>query len=141
MFDILINKYKRFTPFTDKEAWGLFRMAAIAEAVGWTLLIIGILLSDYVFVGSRVPVAIAGRVHGTLFLVYITATLVLSPSQGWSIKRTIIAGVASVPPYGSLLFEQWAAYKRNRRHLSKSISLSTYYNLARLKNASPAGRG
>jgi integral membrane protein len=107
----------------------LFRIAAIAEAAGWTLLIMGILLEQHVFTDSRVPVAIAGRVHGTLFLVYIAAVFVFSPSQGWSKRRTITAGVASVPPYGSLVFEQWAARKRSRVHLTKSISLSAYYNL------------
>jgi integral membrane protein len=129
MLESLLSKYESFTPFTEPEAWGLFRIAAIAEAVGWTLLIIGILLGQYVFVGSEIPVTIAGRVHGMLFLLYITATVLLSPSQGWSKSRTIIAGVASVPPYGSLIFEQWAAYKRNRRHLSNSLTLSFYYSL------------
>ena len=126
----MLNKYEQFTPFTEAEAWGLFRIATIAEAVGWTLLIIGILLGQYVFVGSRVPVAIAGRVHGTLFLIYIAATLVLSPSQGWSKWRTVIAGFASVPPYGSLIFEQWAAHKRNQQQLSRSLVLLAYYNWA-----------
>jgi|GEM_PF-586080 len=136
----IFTRYEEFTPFTEAEAWGLFRIAAIAEAAGWTLLISGILLGQYIFVGSRVPVAIAGRVHGTLFLVYIAAAILLAPSQGWSKKRVVIAGVASVPPYGSLIFEQWASYKRNRRRLSRSIFLSAYYNLALVKNSYPAVR-
>jgi integral membrane protein len=130
ILDDLFKVYENFKPFTEIEAWSLFRIAAIAEAVGWALLIAGILLGQYVFVGSRVPVAIAGRIHGTLFLVYIAAVFVLSPSQGWSKKRTIIAGVASVPPYGSLIFEQWAAHKRSRRNFSRTLILSVYYHLS-----------
>jgi integral membrane protein len=130
ILDDLIKSYENFTPFTEAEAWGLFRIAAFAEAIGWSLLIIGILLGQYVFVGSRVPVAIAGRVHGTLFLMYIAASILLYPSQRWSKKRTIIAGFASVPPFGSLMFEQWAAHMRNRENLSRSLSLTLYYNWA-----------
>jgi integral membrane protein len=130
ILDDLFKVYENFKPFTEIEAWGLFRIAAISEAVGWALLIAGILLGQYVFVGSRVPVAIAGRIHGTLFLVYIAAVFVLSPSQGWSKKRTIIAGVASVPPYGSLIFERWAAHKRSQRNFSRTLILSVYYHLS-----------
>jgi integral membrane protein len=129
MLSELIKKYEQFTPFTDSEAWGLFRIAAFSEAIGWSLLIIGILLGQYVFPGSSVPVKIAGRVHGTLFLIYIAAAILLYPSQGWSRKRTLFAAVASVPPFGSLLFEQWAAHKRNRNRITHSIFLSAYFNL------------
>lgn len=112
----------------------MFRLAALGEAVGWTLLIIGILLGKYVLPGNPVPVAIAGRIHGTLFLVYIAAVMVMSPSQGWNLRRTIVAGIASVPPYGSLMFEQWAARKRRRTHLSQVVRLSIYYRYAHACN-------
>ena len=106
----------------------MFRLAALGEAVGWTLLIIGILLGKYVLPGNPVPVAVAGRIHGTLFLVYIAAVVVMSPSLGWSLRRTIIAGIASVPPYGSLRLEQWAARERRRTRLSQAVRLSIYYH-------------
>ena len=128
MLSGVLKRYESFRPFTEDEAWGLFRLAALGEAFGWTLLIIGILLGKYVLPGSPAPVAIAGRIHGTLFLVYIAAVAVMSPSQGWSLRRTVVAGAASVPPYGSLMFEQWAARKRRRTHLSRAVCLSVYYH-------------
>lgn len=128
MLNGILRGYKRFRPFTEGEAWGMFRLAALGEAVGWTLLIIGILLGKYVLPGNPVPVAIAGRIHGTLFLVYIAAVVVMSPSLGWSLRRTIIAGIASVPPYGSLMLEQWAARERRRTRLSQAVRLSIYYH-------------
>jgi integral membrane protein len=114
----LPDPYRSFRPFTEQEAWTLFKLAAIIEACGWTLLITGILVSRYITPGSDIPVAIAGRTHGTLFFVYIVAVAVLSPSLRWSWPRTIIAGAASVPPYGSLVFELWAA--ETRRHTAHS---------------------
>ena len=129
MLNNLLKKYTQFRPFTESEAWGLFRIAAIAEACGWTLLIIGIWFGQFIIPGNNLAVQIAGQVHGMIFLTYIAAVFVLSPSQNWSTKRTIIAGLASVPPYGSLIFEQWAAHKRRRLHLHQSVSVALYSNL------------
>jgi integral membrane protein len=109
----LSGKYRAFQPFTPAEAWQLFRLAAIGEAVGWTLLISGILLSRLPVSWDQIPVQLAGRTHGVLFLIYATAVIVLSPSMGWSWKRIIIGTAASVPPYGSLVFEMWASHRKH----------------------------
>jgi len=93
----------------------LYRIAAFAEAIGWTLLIAGILVARYITPGNNAAVLIAGNIHGTIFLYYFAAALVLYPSLGWSRWRGIAALVAGVPPYGSLLFELYAAHKRQAR--------------------------
>jgi integral membrane protein len=110
----LLAKFESAKPFTDAEAWSLFRLAAIGEACGWTMLIAGITLKQYVLHGNNVPVLIAGQIHGTLFIIYIVAALALYPSLGWSRGKAILAGLASIPPYGSIIFEQWAAHRRSR---------------------------
>jgi integral membrane protein len=108
----LLRRFEAARPFTEAEAWMLFRIAAFGEVVGWTLLITGIALKRYVLHGNDVPVHIAGQIHGMLFFVYLVAALGLYPSLGWSRWRTLFALAASVPPYGTLLIEQWAAYVR-----------------------------
>ncbi len=90
----------------------LFRLAAVAEAVGWTLLITGILVERYT--GNSTAVYIAGRVHGMLFFGYLAACLVLYPSLSWSRWRGLVALAFSVPPYGSLVFERYVAWRRVR---------------------------
>ena len=128
-FDIL-RRFESNQVFTEDEAWMLFRLAAIAEAVGWTLLIIGIGLSGYVFPDSQAPVKIAGRIHGMLFLLYMASTA-LYPTLRWSRKRATVALLASVPPYGSLLFEMWAG--RSRRNEQAHIFRScTALNMLRV---------
>lgn len=109
---VLLRKFEAARIFSEREAWMLFRLAAIGEAVGWSLLIAGILLKRFWLPHSNAPVLIAGQVHGTLFLIYVAAAGVLYASLGWSRKRMLVAGLASVPPYGSLVFERWAARKR-----------------------------
>jgi integral membrane protein len=108
----LLQRYEAAQPFTEGEAWLLFRIAAISEACGWTLLIAGILIERYITPGNDTAVLIAGNIHGTIYLAYFAAALVLYPSLGWSRWRGLAALVCGVPPYGSLLFEQWAAHKR-----------------------------
>jgi integral membrane protein len=112
----VINPLRRFEaarPFTEADAWLLFRIGAVAEACGWTLLITGILIGRYVTPGDNTAVIIAGQIHGMLFFGYLAAALVLYPSLGWSRWRALFALAFSVPPYGTLVFEQWAAGRRS----------------------------
>lgn len=123
----LLRGYKNWRPFTEPEAWAIFRVAAFAEAIGWTMLILGVLFRNNVAVSwNEVPVQMAGRVHGGLFMLYIIAVLVLSPSLGWSWFRILIAGACSVPPYGSLVYEQWSAQHRKLTNFSKVKAAAIY---------------
>jgi integral membrane protein len=101
--------------FSEREAWNIFRLAAISEAIGWTLLITGILLKQYAFHGNNAPVDIAGQIHGTIFLAYLGAVIAVFGSLRWSKRKLLIAALASIPPYGTLVFEQWAAHKRRQQ--------------------------
>ncbi|HVW23576.1 MAG TPA: DUF3817 domain-containing protein [Candidatus Saccharimonadales bacterium] len=113
----LLRRFERNQIFSNDEAWLLFRIAALGEAFGWTLLIIGITLERYLLPGNYWSVLLAGRIHGTLFFLYLLATLGLYPNLHWSRGRGLAALLASVPPYGSLIFERWASYRRQRRRL------------------------
>jgi integral membrane protein len=120
----LLDNYKKFRPFSDDEAWLLFKLAAIGEACGWTLLISGIICQKMIH--SNIPVLVAGQIHGILFLLYITAVILVAPSLRWSLRQTVTAGLFSVPPYGSILFELWADHRRNRKQLG-IIAASVFY--------------
>jgi integral membrane protein len=130
----IYDNYRAFRPFTSQEAWGLFRLAAIGEAVGWTLLISGILLSKLPVSWHEIPVQLAGRTHGVLFLIYATAVIVLSPSLNWSWTRIIVGTAASVPPYGSLIFEIWASRRKRREEFT---ALHTFMQFKRLTSVEP----
>lgn len=107
------RKYK-LQFFTESEAWTLFRVAAFGEAIGWTLLISGLAIKHYLTPRSNIPVLIAGQMHGTLFLIYLAAVFMLWGSLHWRKHTIVIAGLVSIPPYGTLIFEQWMS--RQRRH-------------------------
>jgi integral membrane protein len=109
---IFLRRFEDARPFTEEEAWLFFRLAAVAEACGWTLLISGILIGKYITPHNNTAVLLAGQTHGMLFLGYCVASLGLYPSLGWSRWKGIAALIFSVPPYGTLVFERWAALKR-----------------------------
>ena len=126
---MLTRYYHRFRPFTDSEAWAIFRIAAFAEAIGWTLLIFGVASQQLPVSWHDIPVLIAGRIHGMLFAAYIMAVLACGSSLGWSIFKTVIAGCFSVPPYGSLIFEQWEARQRRNQRARVTYRTSVYRSL------------
>ncbi|MBF4564772.1 DUF3817 domain-containing protein [Plantibacter sp. VKM Ac-2876] len=85
----------------------LFRLIAIAEAITWTLLIIGMILK-YVTKTTDVGVSIGGALHGFVFLVYGATVLLIGINQRWPIG-TILVGLASaVVPYATIPFDLWA---------------------------------
>ena len=108
-------------PFTEDQAWTLFRIAAFSEAIGWTLLISGILINHYKLPGHNIAIPIAGQIHGTIFLVYFGVMVAIYTSLGWSRKKFVLAVLAGVPPYGSLIIEQWTAHHRRKAQFRNTI--------------------
>ena len=114
--DRLLSGIESIRPFPEEDAWKLYRLVAFGEAIGWTLLIIGIWVRSRHGLGSGVAVPITGQIHGTLFLLYFGILLVTYTSLRWSRLTFLVALLSGVPPYGSLIFEQWRAHtRRNRR--------------------------
>lgn len=126
----LLRYYGSFRPFKEPEAWVLFKIAAFAEAVGWTLLILGIFARNVLLDGSGIPVTIAGRLHGMVVVLYVIAVLALSPSLRWSFWRMLVAVAFSVPPYGSLIYEQISAHFRSNGQAKQFIHAVRYHSLA-----------
>ncbi len=82
----------------------VYRFLAIAEAITWTLLIIG-LIAKYAFqVDALVPVA--GSLHGFVFLSYGAMQLVVGRNQRWSAGTTLLGIVTAVVPYATIPWER-----------------------------------
>lgn len=98
------------TAATDRTvAW--FRFIAIAEAISWAGLLIGMLFK-YVLSDNEIGVQIFGPVHGGIFVAYVVVTLLAAYRLGWS-KGTLALGLAAaVPPFATYAFEVWALRTR-----------------------------
>ena len=95
---------------TKHAAW--FRTVAIAEAISWTGLLIGMLFK-YVLSDNEIGVKIFGPIHGGIFLAYVVVTLLTSRVLRWSPRTAVLALVCSVPPLATAWFERLAT--RNER--------------------------
>lgn len=85
----------------------LFRTVAIAEAVTWTGLLIGMFLK-YGPVDNEIGVKIFGPLHGVVFVAYVVTTVVVWVDRRWTLGRGALALVAAVPPLATLPLEWWA---------------------------------
>lgn len=86
---------------------GRFRVVAIAEAISWAGLLIGMLFK-YVVVENEIGVQVFGPIHGAVFLLYVLVAFMAWGALRWSPLVGILALLASLPPFGTLVFEQWA---------------------------------
>ena len=89
----------RLTPLT------LFRAVAVAEAVTWALLLVGMFLK-YVTETTDRAVSVFGMVHGVVFLAYGLTTLLVAVDQRWSPGRTLLGLLSAVPPFLTVWWER-----------------------------------
>lgn len=82
----------------------LFRTVAFAEAVTWTLLIIGLILK-YGTETTEVGVRIGGGIHGFVFLCYGVVTVFTWVNQKWPARTGVLAVVSAVLPYATIPVE------------------------------------
>ena len=92
---------------TPRTAATAFRIVAVAEALSW----VGLLIGMYVKYGpetTELGVKIFGPIHGGIFVAYVVVTLVASRVLRWSTRTTVLALVCSVPPLATVWFERLA---------------------------------
>ncbi len=86
-----------------------FRFIAVLEALTWLGLLIGMAFKYIPADGNEIGVKIFGPVHGAVFVIYLIVTLATAIKLRWSAVTTIVAAAASIPPFGTVIFEVWAA--------------------------------
>ncbi|MGA8988122.1 DUF3817 domain-containing protein [Aeromicrobium sp.] len=93
----------------------VFRTVAIAEALSWAGLLIAMFFKWVVaadpHTGAQGGVPIMGPIHGAIFIAYLAACLLARRSFDWSLKTTLLALAASIPPFFTYVFEVLADRK------------------------------
>ncbi len=85
----------------------LLRRVAIAEAITWAGLLLGMVLK-YVTETTELGVRVFGMAHGVVFIAYVLVTLAVAVDQQWSRGRTLLGLVCAIPPFFTLWFERYA---------------------------------
>jgi integral membrane protein len=88
-----------------------FRFVAVAEAVSWLGLLVGMFFKYVVDAGDG-GVQVFGPIHGTVFLCYLAVALIAWRHLRWSLPVGLLALAASVPPFCTVLFEMWVSRTR-----------------------------
>lgn len=83
----------------------LFRALALAEAVTWTLLILG-MIAKYALGLGELGVRIGGSVHGFVFLAYCVVTVLVGVDRRWGAGRIALGLLSAVVPYATIPFER-----------------------------------
>lgn len=84
----------------------LYTIVATAEAVTWTLLLIGMFLK-YVTETTELGVRIGGMLHGIVFIAYVIVTVVVWIDSKWPAKQGLVALASAIPPLLTLWTERW----------------------------------
>lgn len=90
----------------------LFRSVAVAEAVTWALLLIGMYLK-YGTETTEAVVSIGGALHGFVFLLYLASTSFVWVNQRWSVPTGALALLAGVIPFATVLVD-WRLERRGK---------------------------
>jgi integral membrane protein len=85
----------------------LFRRVAVAEAVTWALLLLGMFLK-YVTHTTELGVRVFGMLHGVVFVAYCVTTVLVAVDQRWSARRVLLGLAAAVPPFCTVWFDRYA---------------------------------
>lgn len=86
---------------------GRFRAVAVAEALSWAGLLIGMFFK-HVAGGNEIGVHVFGPIHGAIFVLYLLVALLTWGALRWSSAVALLAVLAGIPPFGSIIFERWA---------------------------------
>lgn len=94
----------------------LFRAFALAEAVTWTLLILGMIGKYALHLGDW-PVSVGGGLHGLVFLAYCVSVVMVWIDARWPAREGLLGLVSAVIPYATIAFERRALrYDRLPHH-------------------------
>jgi len=84
-----------------------FTLVALLEAVTWAGLLVGMFVTHGLDGGDG-AVAVTGRVHGIVVLVYVAVAILAGWQLRWRSRTLMWALLASVPPMCTIWFERWA---------------------------------
>lgn len=84
---------------------GRFRLVAISEGISFIVLMFIAMPLKY-FAGMPQPVTYVGWAHGLLFVLYILALIAVKITLNWNFKKTFVAFIASLLPFGTFILDK-----------------------------------
>ena len=83
------------------------------------LVLLGIAMPLKYAAGLPQMVLVVGWAHGVLWMLYVLAALRASVAYRWSFGTLLLAGVASMLPFGPFVFDRWVRKKYPEAHSTR----------------------
>lgn len=110
------------TPAFDlRSAAGWFRLIALAEAVSWVGLLVGMYFKYLGTPRTEIGVKVFGMAHGLIFIAFVATGLLVGIAYKWTLGPWLLALLASIVPLASVIFLIWAD-KTGRMRPAEAIS-------------------
>ena len=97
------------TPAFDlRSVAGWFRLIALAEAVSWVGLLVGMYFKYLGTPRTEIGVKVFGMAHGLIFIAFVVTGLLVGIASKWAARTWLLALLASIVPLCSVIFLIWA---------------------------------
>src|SRR5689334_18685785 len=87
---------------------GCFRLVAMAEAVTWVGLLVGMYFKYQGTPRTEIGVKVFGMAHGLVFIAFVVTGLLVGIAYHWAARTWLLALLASIVPLASVIFLIWA---------------------------------
>ena len=94
--------------FDIRSTAGRFRLVALAEAVTWVGLLVGMYFKYLGSPRTEIGVKIFGMAHGLVFIAFVITALLAGVVYKWGVLTWLLALLGSIVPLGSVIFLIWA---------------------------------
>lgn len=94
--------------FDIRSTAGRFRLVALAEALTWVGLLIGMYFKYLGSPRTEIGVKIFGMAHGLVFIAFGVTALLAGIAYKWRPVTWLLALLGSIVPLGSVIFLIWA---------------------------------
>src|SRR5689334_2066325 len=85
-----------------------FRLIALAEAVSWIGLLVGMYFKYLGTPRTEIGVKVFGMAHGLVFIAFVVTALLVGIAYEWAARTWLLALLASIVPLASVIFLIWA---------------------------------
>ncbi|TGL40320.1 DUF3817 domain-containing protein [Leptospira perdikensis] len=89
---------------------GRFRILAFLEGLSFLTILFITMPLKYLYQNPE-PNKIVGLIHGLLFLLYLVELFQIKVELEWKTKKTLLAALASVVPFGTFIAEKYLYLK------------------------------
>ena len=94
--------------FDLRTSVGWFRLIALAEAVSWVGLLVGMYFKYLGSPRTEIGVKVFGMAHGLIFIAFVVTGLLVGIAFKWGVRTWLLALLASIVPLCSVIFLIWA---------------------------------